>query len=94
MCLINADFFPNHLVSCCEINSVPQNQEELEIVMIPGIDLFKQHMNPNMQLINFFFSYEEILSFGASLHSFHACATTLDLSTTIWIYLINFSKFS
>lgn len=29
MCLINADFFPNHHVSCCEINSAPQNHKEL-----------------------------------------------------------------
>lgn len=35
---------------------------------------FTQHMNPNMQLIKILFSlYEQVLSFGASFHSFHAC---------------------
>lgn len=37
---------------------------------------FTQHMNPNMQefLIKKLFSlYEQVLSFGASFHSFHAC---------------------
>lgn len=51
MCLINADFFPNHHVSCCEINSAPQNHKELGVVIIPVRDLYTQHMNPNMQLI-------------------------------------------
>lgn len=73
MCLINADFFPNHHVSCCEINSAPQNHKELRVVMIPGKDLYTQHMNPNMQLIKRLFPPMKKFSINWCQFEFFPC---------------------
>lgn len=73
MCLINADFFPNHHVSCCEINSAPQNHKELRVVMIPVKDLYTQHMNPNMQLIKRLFPPMKKFSINWCQFEFFPC---------------------
>lgn len=73
MCLINADFFPNHHVSCCEINSAPQNHKELRVVMIQVKDLYTQHMNPNMQLIKRLFPPMKKFSINWCQFEFFPC---------------------
>lgn len=59
---------------------------------------FTQHMNPNMQLIKKTFFSLWTHSIIWCQFSFFPCmcrsTRNLDLSTHIWIYLINFSKLS